>query len=1074
MKEEHDKQFLSECVEDTSKTGKKVKGRKRKGDSKTGSEENIPTLTEDVKSIKKRKRGKPNGNKLCDETQGGDTVDKHSKKKKNKSVVQDSSEIAPVGNENDVKDKLSKEAEASGNKGSDVMNITRDSSDGSYLNTNNTKRKIKDTPRIVSSADSLCQSDLGLAAETIIETPEEATEIAKGDDINLTPDSMPLAVFLRHAQKKVTQERKKNDNYTNRETTIMEHMKPMGPLKMDGNVAENWRKWRQRWNLYAKASGAERKDEEIQCAIFLHTIGEEALEIYDTFTFTETEQDKIEPLIQKFESYCTPRKNTTYERYIFNTCVQNGRKLDAFILDLRNKAKTCEFESLQDSLIKDRIVCGIDSNSIRERLLRDNDLTLEKAISIVRAAETSKTQVQKLNNPSLEVESIHKNFERTSHRKYQREETKPSRNVGKTQSCSRCGSNHAPKQCPAFGQTCHKCHGNNHFAKMCRSKNLNTQMSETRVHEVRKEKTTDNSSTEEDELFIAEIATTTAKIVLITNLKVNGKNVNFKIDTGAQCNVLPEEIFDGIKQKPQLIATGTKLTAYGGAQVPVKGKCVLEIEKTADRKTEFNRMPFGICSASDVAQKMVDDEFSDIPGALAVHDDIIVSGANTEEHDIALEKVLHRARERNIKFNKKKIQLRVTEVKYLGNIVSAKGFTPDPEKIKAIVEMPLPKSKQDLQRLLGMVNYLSQYIPNMSEITAPLRTLLKKDIQWSWHNEHQKALERIKKVLTSSPVLHFYDIDKPVILQVDASQGGLGACLIQEGHPVIYASRSLTNAEQHYAQIEKELLAIVFACERFNQFIYGTQVTVHSDHKPLEAIIAKPLSQAPPRIQRLLIRLQKYHPTVKYVPGKFLFIADTLSTAYLPEEGEQQELNEDIEVMVHSMVTAIPASPEKMAELKEETANDETLQQLKQQMVQGWPDRKHEIPQNLATYWNIRHELSEAEGLIFKDHQLVIPTAMRSNMLNLIHKSHLGIEKCKARARAILFWPGMSKDIYKKVSKCATCATYRRRNQKEPMIAHQIPERPWKKLGTDLCECKGKNYLVVIDYHWPSGSYRPH
>jgi hypothetical protein len=121
---------------------------------------------------------------------------------------------------------------------------------------------------------------------------------------------------------------------------------------------------------------------------------------------------------------------------------------------------------------------------------------------------------------------------------------------------------------------------------------------------------------------------------------------------------------------------------------------------------------------------------------------------------------------------------------------------------------------------------------------------------------------------------------------------------------------------------------MVFARERFNQLIYGTQVTVQSDHNPLEAIIAKPLSQAPPQIQRLLIRLQKYHPTVKYVPGKFLFIADTLSTAYLPEEGEQQEVNEDIGVMVHSMVTAVPASPENMAELKEETVNDEMLQQL--------------------------------------------------------------------------------------------------------------------------------------------------
>ncbi|CAB4016515.1 Hypothetical predicted protein [Paramuricea clavata] len=138
------------------------------------------------------------------------------------------------------------------------------------------------------------------------------------------------------------------------------------------------------------------------------------------------------------------------------------------------------------------------------------------------------------------------------------------------------------------------------------------------------------------------------------------------------------------------------------------------------------------------------DEESSYLCASTHHSVDTISVANTEDHDIALEKVLHRARERNIKFNKKKIQLRVTEMKYLGNIVSAKGFTPDPEKIKAIVEMPLPRSKQYLQRLLGMVNYLSQYIPNMSEITAPQRTLLKKDIQWSWHNQYQKALERIK------------------------------------------------------------------------------------------------------------------------------------------------------------------------------------------------------------------------------------------------------------------------------------------------------------------------------------------
>ena len=164
--------------------------------------------------------------------------------------------------------------------------------------------------------------------------------------------------------------------------------------------------------------------------------------------------------------------------------------------------------------------------------------------------------------------------------------------------------------------------------------------------------------------------------------------------------------------------------------------------------------------------------------------------------------------------------------------------------------------------------------------------------------------------------------------------------------------------------------------------------------------------------------------------------------------------------MVHTMVAAIPASSEKIAELKKVTAKDETLQQLQQQMIQGWPDHEHEIPHHLGIYWNTRHELSEAEGLIFKGHQLVIPTAMRSSMLTLIHESHLGIEKSKARAREILFWPGMWKGIYEKVSKCSTCVTFRRMNQKEPMIAHEIPERPWQKIGTDLCEVKG-----VVDYY---------
>ena len=363
---------------------------------------------------------------------------------------------------------------------------------------------------------------------------------------------------------------------------------------------------------------------------------------------------------------------------------------------------------------------------------------------------------------------------------------------------------------------------------------------------------------------------------------------------------------------------------------------------------KFNRMPFGICSASDIAQKMVENHFGNIDGVLAVHDDITISGKNTEEHDIILRQVLNRATESNIKFNRSKIQLRVKEVTYLGGIVSADGFKPDPMKVKAITNMPRPENKQALQRLLGMVNYLSSFIPNLSEITAPLRALLKKDVRWVWYHEHDQSLEKLKKCLTSKPVLKFYDVNKPTTLQVDASQHGLGAYILQ----VAYASRSLTTAETHYAQIEKELLAIVFGCERFHCYTYGVTIDVQSDHKPLEQIMKKPLSQVPPRIQRLFLRLQKYQLSVRYVPGKYLYIADTLSRAFLQEPDDQStsELHQDSEVMIHSLLSNLPVSDEKLIQLKEATSTDEILQILANTIKSGWPNNKRDISKEIVQY----------------------------------------------------------------------------------------------------------------------------
>lgn len=152
-----------------------------------------------------------------------------------------------------------------------------------------------------------------------------------------------------------------------------------------------------------------------------------------------------------------------------------------------------------------------------------------------------------------------------------------------------------------------------------------------------------------------------------------------------------------------------------------------------------------------------------------------------------------------------------------------------------------------------------------------------------WEKHHQDAFNRVKQLVADYPVLRYYDMNLPVTIQCDSSETGLGAALLQDGQPVAFASRTLTSTERDYAQIEKECLGIVFACERFNQYLFGrNSVGVQSDHKPLETIFAKPLTAAPKRLQGMLLRLQKFNLKVGYVKGSEMFLGDTLSRAPLP------------------------------------------------------------------------------------------------------------------------------------------------------------------------------------------------
>lgn len=475
----------------------------------------------------------------------------------------------------------------------------------------------------------------------------------------------------------------------------------------------------------------------------------------------------------------------------------------------------------------------------------------------------------------------------------------------------------------------------------------------------------------------------------------------------------------------------------------------------------FTRLPFGICDASEIYQEIMERHFGDVANVIV--DDLLVSGVTREEHDRKLTEVLTRARAINLKFNVKKLEVGVSELAYAGHLVTAEGLKADPEKIRAIVNMPDPADKGKLKSFLGMCNYLTKFIPHLSEETAPLRELMKQDVQFVWDTPQIQAFNQVKKSIAESIALTYYDVNKAVTLQVDASQSGLGACLLQDGKPVAYASSALTDTQTRYSQIEKETLAVVFGTEKFHQYIYAKTVKVHTDHKPLESIFKKPLRKAPPRVSRMMLSLQKYRLDVQWRPGKEMHIADALSRSYLNEENEALDSKEyDLEVC--SLMKHLPVSPEKYEKFQQETQKDPEASALKNKLVNGWPTYCNDLEAILKPFWIDRGEFHLVDGIIFKGSCIFVPKSMRSEMLKILHESHFGIQKTLERARSILYWTKMSDDIENEIQTCDKCLQFKKTNKKEPMMAHDIPDRPWQEVATDFFELKG-TWMIMVDYY---------
>jgi transposase InsO family protein len=479
-------------------------------------------------------------------------------------------------------------------------------------------------------------------------------------------------------------------------------------------------------------------------------------------------------------------------------------------------------------------------------------------------------------------------------------------------------------------------------------------------------------------------------------------------------------------------------------------------------KFRYTRLPMGICNAPEIFHQRMIDVFASLPGVEIYIDDILVHAATFEEHSRRLQLVLDKCREVGLTLNPDKVILAKSNINYLGHELSAQGVRPSCSKVEAVEKMLVPTDKKAVQRFLGFVNYLAKFIPHLSEHTYPLRQISKVHTQFYWGVEQSEAFEKIKSLISEAPTLMLYDPKVEVTLTADSSSHSIGAVALQEGRPLEFAAKSLTECQQRYSQIEKELLATLFVCKKFKYYTLGqVRILVETDHLPLIGLLKKDINTLSPRLAAMCLELLSYPVELKYRPGPEMVLADTLSRACLDGTQQCDDLASDPLVSVCSVVIR---SEDTMSKYQKATADDEELPVVMRYIQEGWPAQKKSCAQRALPYWNLRHSLSCLDGVIFYGSRLVIPVSLRAEVVESLHSAHQGVTKTLQRARESVFWPGLKLRIEEKCLSCLPCQVAEGEQNKEPLMPYPIPPYPFHTVGVDLMMVDQKSYLVLVDY----------
>lgn len=484
----------------------------------------------------------------------------------------------------------------------------------------------------------------------------------------------------------------------------------------------------------------------------------------------------------------------------------------------------------------------------------------------------------------------------------------------------------------------------------------------------------------------------------------------------------------------------------------------------------YKRLPFGVKPAATIFQSVMDRILQGIRNVQTYIDDILIWAETDGELLETIKIVLGRLAKHNVKINAEKCEWFVSQVKYLGHILSEAGVSPNPEKVRAITAVQVPQSKTQLKAFLGMITFYTRFVPKLCLVLSPLYDLLTKESKWVWDSKCNEAFESSKRAICSAKVLTHFDPSKSITVTCDASDDGISGVLSHtvngQEMPVFFVSRRLTKAEKKYPILHREALAIVFAMEKFYKYVMGQKVSIVTDHKPLLGIFNSKKGGPPviaTRLQRYFLRLSIFDFTITHTAGKKNFVADCLSRLPLTQdlseadfiESQQSSFN-GLNYLVEDRTVHLNAKI-----IGQESENDTLISTVLKYVEKGWPS--HVKDRNLKNFYSKRRELNFESGCLFFGDRIVVPNALRLTTLQLLHSNHRGIQKMKQIARRYFYWDGFSTDIEKYVISCKKCQIFG--IDRSPRVYGNWPAatKPFGRVHVDFFHKFNRKFLILVD-----------